>query len=641
MEGPATYDTAGVGDENVAGSLAAVPAPPDLVVVGHTHREMRDSVVGGVHFVQPGPFGASVSVVHLDLEREDAGWRVRRVRAEPVSARGTAASPRLARRLGPARDSVRAWARTPIGLALGPMRAGTARAEPDAILGFVHDVQRRRTGAELSAASVADLAAGFDADTIRVAHVLALYPFDHTLRAVRLSGARLKAYLEWSARYFQVDPVGRIALNDTVPGADDDVVAGAQYDIDLRRPVGDRIQHLRVRGPAGAAGRQLHDGGEQRPPDRRGRLRHAARRAGGVRQGRAPVRAPDRRRAGAQPDRPGGVRRLASWRIVPEAADRAVRDLFGAPRRPLPAGARDTVLLRVLAIADLHGHLERAPVLKRRWTAWSAPAGAPRSGSTRATRFRGPCSPTPRPAGPPWTSSTTSAGRGRGGGPRPGLVGRHLRRRMAESRYPWLAANVADSASGRRPGWAVPWRVLEAGGLRVGVVGYITSETKAIVRADRRPGSGSTTVARAPRAAAAARSEHPDVTILLAHAGAACDGAVCSGEIIRVAESLDRGVDLIVAGHTHRVVETAGGVPIVEAGGNGGAIAVADLVGRRREGGSSGPGCWSRPMPGRATPAWRALVEDYRERVDSVASRVVARAQVSARPGAASPARRA
>ena len=138
----------------------------------------------------------------------DGRWRVRRIRADLVSTAEVAASPLLARRLGPARDSVRAWTRTPIGLALGSMRAGAARIESSPIMGFVHDVQRRRTGAELSAASAFDLRAGFDADTIRVAHVVALYPFDNTLRAVRLSGAQLKAYLEWSARYFQVDPAG-------------------------------------------------------------------------------------------------------------------------------------------------------------------------------------------------------------------------------------------------------------------------------------------------------------------------------------------------------------------------------------------------------------------------------------------------
>jgi len=239
---------AGVDQENVAAGLAGLSSPPDLVVVGHSHREMRDSVINGVHFVQPRPFGAAVSVVHLDLVREAGRWRVRRVRAELVDTRDVAPSALLAQRLGPARDAVRGWTRTPIGLATAPMRAGAARVVPTPIVDFVQDVQRRRTGADLSAAAPPDLRAGFDADTIRVADVLALYPYDHTLRAIRLSGAQLKAYLEWSARYYQVDPAGRVGLNDSVPGPDYDVVAGASYDIDLRRPVGDRIQRLSVRG---------------------------------------------------------------------------------------------------------------------------------------------------------------------------------------------------------------------------------------------------------------------------------------------------------------------------------------------------------------------------------------------------------
>ncbi|MEO6058159.1 MAG: metallophosphoesterase, partial [Gemmatimonadales bacterium] len=137
LAGPASYDTAGVGGEDEAAALADLPVRPDVVVVGHSHRELRDSVIGGVHFVQPRPFGASVSVVHLSLARVAGGWRVGRVRADLVSTADVAASPVLAKRLAPARDAVRTWARTPIGLALAPMRAGAARAEPAPILGFV------------------------------------------------------------------------------------------------------------------------------------------------------------------------------------------------------------------------------------------------------------------------------------------------------------------------------------------------------------------------------------------------------------------------------------------------------------------------------------------------------------------------
>jgi 2',3'-cyclic-nucleotide 2'-phosphodiesterase/3'-nucleotidase len=296
--------------------------------------------MGGVHFVQPRPFGASVSVVHLDLAREDGVWHVKRIRADLVSTRDVAASALLAQRLGVERDAVRAWARTAIGLAVVPMRATAARVGPVPVLDFLQDVQRRRTGAQLSAASAFDLRAGFDADTIRVAHVLALYPFDNTLRAIRLSGAQLKAYLEWSARYYQVDPAGRIGLNDSVPGYNYDVVAGASYDIDLRRPVGDRIQRLSVRGrpvePAdsftmainsyrqtGAGGYDMvrsapvvYDKGE-----RIVELLIDAVRA------RSPLDSAE-------------LAGVSNWRIVPEMADRAVRGLFNLPAPPLPKATR-------------------------------------------------------------------------------------------------------------------------------------------------------------------------------------------------------------------------------------------------------------------------------------------------------------
>ena len=69
--------------------------------------------------------------------------------------------------------------------------------------------------------------------------------------------------------------------------------------------------------------------------------------------------------------------------------------------------------------------------------------------------------------------------------------------------------------------------------------------------------------------------------IVLAHEGAVCDsGGACRGEIFDIARGLDSGsVDLIVAGHTHRVLSAVvNGIPVVEAGANGEAIAVVDFV---------------------------------------------------------------
>src|SRR6267142_4868210 len=72
--GQSSYDTAGVGAENDAAALAAVNPKPDVVIVGHTHREVRDTVINGVHFVQPKNWAQSLAVVHVSLAR-DGGSR--------------------------------------------------------------------------------------------------------------------------------------------------------------------------------------------------------------------------------------------------------------------------------------------------------------------------------------------------------------------------------------------------------------------------------------------------------------------------------------------------------------------------------------------------------------------------------------
>lgn len=634
MSGRPTYDTTGVGDENVAAGLATLATPPDLVIVGHSHREMRDSVINGVHFIQPRPFGAEVAVVHLDLVREAGRWRVRRVRSDLVPTRDAAPSALLGRRLEAAHDAVRAWVRTPIGLASAPMRAGAARVAPAPIVDFVQDVQRRRTGAELSATAVFDLRAGFDADTIRVAHVLALYPFDHTLRAIRLTGAQLKDYLEWSARYYQVDPAGRVGLNDSVPGSDYDLVAGATYDIDLRRPLGDRIQRLSVRGRA------------VQPSDSFTMAINSARQAGAG--GYAMVRgAPvvydkgervvdlliDAIRSGSPLD-PARYAGVSGWRVVPEMADRAVRGLFNVPAPPLPLGARDTVLLRVLATGDLHGRLlpdDEAPgaaALAAAFDSLGAACGCAQLRLDAGDAIEG--------------TPVQNDSRGRAGmavlgrlGYAAAALGDHdfdwsldaLRARMGESPYPWLAANVVDSTNGRRTDWIHPYRLIEVGGLSVAVIGYITPDTKRTLPADRtsglRFGEGELALHDVLAEVAARR---PAATILLAHAGGSCDSVTCTGEIVRLAEELGgRGVGLIVAGHTHRVMTTrVSGIPILETGQGGRMVGVADLVKTPAGGIEFRIGVSPVGAASGGSAELRAALDGYARRSDSVVSRPIA-----------------
>jgi 2',3'-cyclic-nucleotide 2'-phosphodiesterase/3'-nucleotidase len=101
------------------------------------------------------------------------------------------------------------------------------------------------------------------AGTVRARDIGALYRFDNRLVTVRLTGAQLRDYLDWSARFFKpavdlgTDPetLLRAAVPDApfgLPDYDFDIAVGVgsvfTYDIDVSRPVGERVQRLALDG---------------------------------------------------------------------------------------------------------------------------------------------------------------------------------------------------------------------------------------------------------------------------------------------------------------------------------------------------------------------------------------------------------
>jgi 2',3'-cyclic-nucleotide 2'-phosphodiesterase (5'-nucleotidase family) len=243
-----TYDTTGIGAENAGLSFATGAARPDIVVLGHTGRTIADSVVGGVHFVQPGQNAERVAVVHIDLVQKDGRWVPVRIRGESVPLEGARPPAGINRRLQDEHRVVLTWVNELLGGAMGPMRATLGRVEDTPLIEWLTDVMRRRAGADLASTPVFDTRSGFDVGDVTRRQVLGIYPPDYTLRAVRITGTQLRAYLERSARYFYVDSTGRVAPNLYVPATSQEIVGGAEYLIDLEGAPGSRIRDLQVRG---------------------------------------------------------------------------------------------------------------------------------------------------------------------------------------------------------------------------------------------------------------------------------------------------------------------------------------------------------------------------------------------------------
>ncbi|MGH9259747.1 MAG: 5'-nucleotidase C-terminal domain-containing protein, partial [Acidimicrobiales bacterium] len=539
LDGPSSYDTTGVGPENAAAGLALVEPRPDLVVVGHSHCELRDSVINGVHFVQPPSHARGLSIVYVTMVkagRRDGGsgtrgpgYRVAAIRADLVPLAFEAEQPRLVRRVAAAHDRVRVWGTTPLGTAGAGFGGRDGRVEDTPLLDFINEVQRRHAGADLSATTLFDPGAGFPEGEIRLRDVAGVYPYENTLRAVRISGAQLEAFLEHSARYYRTYAPGGAIVNDSVWGYNFDAVSGVDYTLDLTRPVGARV-------------RLAYRGQPVQPTDSFTLALNSYRQEGGG--GYAMLRCArvvfDRQESvrdllAAEVQRAGRLEAARyfqrNWSLEPPAARAA------AVPPPAPVSDGDSTLLRVLAIADLHGALE-----PRVW-GWSRgrPVGgvaALRSWLDSLARACG-CATVRLDAGDQWQGTLVSSrDYGRTAVAALNLlrldaaaIGNHefdwsvdtLRARMGEARYRFVSANILDSTGTARPAWAEPWTLVERGGQRVAVIG-VTARGTATSTSPRHVrgltfADGAASVRRVlPQARAAS-----DFVVVVAHAGALCD----------------------------------------------------------------------------------------------------------------------
>jgi 2',3'-cyclic-nucleotide 2'-phosphodiesterase (5'-nucleotidase family) len=204
-----------------------------------------------VHYVQPRAEGRGLSVVHVTLvSKAGGGYAPVAVRADRVALEEASPSSLIARRMADPHEGLLRWSSQVIGETDRRFSLASARVEDSPLLRVLHDLQRRTARAELSAIAVADPRAAIAEGEITQGEVMRVYPWDYTLRAVRISGAQLKAFLEQSARYFYADSSGRVATNRFVSPANYEVVSGAQYTVDLSQPAGSRVTELKVRGRA-------------------------------------------------------------------------------------------------------------------------------------------------------------------------------------------------------------------------------------------------------------------------------------------------------------------------------------------------------------------------------------------------------
>ncbi|MET3290384.1 UNVERIFIED_CONTAM: 2',3'-cyclic-nucleotide 2'-phosphodiesterase/3'-nucleotidase [Brevibacillus sp. OAP136] len=264
-------------EENATYLLSKVPGI-DAIMYGHTHIvfpgpgynvpgiDATKGTINGVAAVQPGFWGDHLGVIDLTLTKENGKWKVTDSQsvARPIYDKATKkalvdADQKIVDAVKTEHEATVKWVRSAVGNTTSPIYSFFALVQDDPSIQIVTNaqkwfVEKNVKGTELEGLPILSAGAPFKAGgrngasyytnipagTIALKNVSDLYVYPNTLKAVKVSGATVKEWLEMSAGQFnQIDPNKKeeqALVNNDFPTYNYDVLDGVTYQIDVTQP---------------------------------------------------------------------------------------------------------------------------------------------------------------------------------------------------------------------------------------------------------------------------------------------------------------------------------------------------------------------------------------------------------------------
>ncbi|KUN86799.1 bifunctional metallophosphatase/5'-nucleotidase [Streptomyces griseoruber] len=259
--------------ENSAALVAQQVPDIDAVLVGHAHVEIPELKVTNektgktVVLSEPLAYAERLSVFDIELVFDKGRWTVESVASKVLNSNTVADDPKITKLLSDEHAKVVEYVNQVVGSATETLTTVEARYKDAPIIDLITKVQEDVVKAALAGTSYASLpvisqASPFSrtseipAGNVTIRDLSSLYVYDNTLVAKLLTGAQVKAYLEYSAEYFVQTAAGTVVDVDKLTNANNrpdynyDYVSGLSYDIDIAQAAGSRIKNLTFGGAA-------------------------------------------------------------------------------------------------------------------------------------------------------------------------------------------------------------------------------------------------------------------------------------------------------------------------------------------------------------------------------------------------------
>ena len=251
----AGYDSEYTADDAASAILTACPEV-DLLQCAHTHTTYINND-GAV------PIGQTKNnageVVRYDVTL-DAGKNITSAKVETVSMKDVAVDEGL--RAVPAikdaqdktvsfiKDNVLGHAAADFQPADEIKGIPAGRMEDTAVIDLIGTVQLENSKADVTAVALFKDTSDLKKGDLNYGNVFDIYTFPNVLYTVKVTGKEMKAYMEWAAECWNQWVPGDVTLsfNQAKPSYLHDHFIGLNYEVNLSKPAGERIENVTFKG---------------------------------------------------------------------------------------------------------------------------------------------------------------------------------------------------------------------------------------------------------------------------------------------------------------------------------------------------------------------------------------------------------
>jgi len=235
----------GVTENAVRRILNEVPGF-NLILYGHDHRarclKTVDCNGDSVLLLNTGPFMTNAGVATISVTRGDK-LEVK-VDGELVNITDQEPDRKFMKRLSGWFDDVKEYSDSVVGVLAQPLEANSVLWDRSTQMDFIHSIQMRFDGADVSLASPGSERLYFPAGDITIRDMFELYSSDNFMVSVMMKGSEIQKVLENSASQFYntvSDGNGGLLKSRRRQLSNLVTAAGIRYEIDVTKPDGKRV----------------------------------------------------------------------------------------------------------------------------------------------------------------------------------------------------------------------------------------------------------------------------------------------------------------------------------------------------------------------------------------------------------------